>query len=123
MSGFADLVLFSFLLGYDAPSFLESHYQTTSTLLRPSLVFSFIYHLVSVGSRTRSALLTPHSTLYTALIAPRFSAVSCSIYVLGRILYTLGYVTGEPKKRNRGQVGYIGIIGADPSKEYSMYLS
>lgn len=46
-----------------------------------------------------------------ALKYPIPAAACCGLWSFSRILYTLGYATGEPAKRRRGNVGYIGILG------------
>ncbi|KAG7448872.1 membrane-associated proteins in eicosanoid and glutathione metabolism [Guyanagaster necrorhizus] len=49
------------------------------------------------------------STLLTAVCYPNFAAAACGTWVFGRILYTRGYITGDPAKRN-SQGGFIGSI-------------
>ncbi|KIM84294.1 hypothetical protein PILCRDRAFT_818633 [Piloderma croceum F 1598] len=51
------------------------------------------------------------TTLITAVKYPLPAAAACAIWGFSRVFYTLGYITGEPKKRSRGFFGYIGIIG------------
>ncbi|CCA66601.1 related to microsomal glutathione S-transferase 3 [Serendipita indica DSM 11827] len=51
---------------------------------------------------------------WTGLRYPRTAAALGWIWVLGRILYTTGYVTGDPQARYRGAIHYIG--------EYGLYL-
>ncbi|RDB18551.1 Microsomal glutathione S-transferase 3 [Hypsizygus marmoreus] len=54
------------------------------------------------------------TTLLTALKYPILAASACSVWILGRIAYTLGYVsTGDPQKR----LGIMHTIG-----EVSMYV-
>lgn len=50
------------------------------------------------------------STAVTAIKYPVFAAGALGLYQLSRIVYTLGYTTGEPAKRNRGAFGYIGLL-------------
>jgi glutathione S-transferase len=52
--------------------------------------------------------------LITAVKYPVPAAVGCAIWSFSRVLYTLGYATGDPKKRSRGSVGAIGFIGKHP---------
>ncbi|PBK68833.1 membrane-associated proteins in eicosanoid and glutathione metabolism [Armillaria solidipes] len=49
------------------------------------------------------------STLLTAVYYPTVAAAALGTWVLGRILYTRGYVTGDPANRN-AKGGFIGII-------------
>jgi len=42
---------------------------------------------------------------------PLVAAVFGVIYLLGRIFYFVGYSSGDPKKRMRGQFMYIGVLG------------
>lgn len=41
---------------------------------------------------------------------PEISAAAGAVFILGRIVFTNGYVTGDPAKRTRGAFGYIGLI-------------
>lgn len=45
-----------------------------------------------------------------SLSFPTFAAMAGSIYSASRIFYFLGYRTGDPKKRARGNFGYLGLI-------------
>lgn len=47
----------------------------------------------------------------TAIKYPVPAAAALGVYQLSRIVYTLGYATGEPAKRGRGSFGYLGLIG------------
>ncbi|KAJ9093927.1 hypothetical protein QFC19_008161 [Naganishia cerealis] len=51
--------------------------------------------------------------LYSGLYLPRVSATFGAIWLVGRFLYTLGYATGDPKKRNTsgGVIHFIGYLG------------
>ncbi|KAI8458015.1 hypothetical protein BY996DRAFT_6874574 [Phakopsora pachyrhizi] len=51
------------------------------------------------------------SLLFSGLRYPRFSASCGAIWVLGRVVYTLGYNTGDPSKRVRGAFHNLGILG------------
>ncbi|KAI8908336.1 hypothetical protein EDD86DRAFT_207334 [Gorgonomyces haynaldii] len=42
---------------------------------------------------------------------PIVASASIGIWVLGRMAYSRGYITGEPAKRNQGAFGYIGSLG------------
>ncbi|XP_013416665.1 microsomal glutathione S-transferase 3 [Lingula anatina] len=41
---------------------------------------------------------------------PVIAAAAGSIWIVGRVLYALGYYTGDPAKRSRGAIGYIGLL-------------
>ncbi|KAG2196092.1 hypothetical protein INT46_010159 [Mucor plumbeus] len=41
---------------------------------------------------------------------PEISAAAGVVFLLGRIVFTSGYVTGDPAKRTRGAFGYLGLI-------------
>jgi glutathione S-transferase len=46
------------------------------------------------------------STLIGAIHYPTYAAVGCGIWSFGRILYTLGYSTGDPSRRNVGSFAF-----------------
>ncbi|KAF9076057.1 hypothetical protein BDP27DRAFT_1380177 [Rhodocollybia butyracea] len=50
------------------------------------------------------------STLVSAVKLPHIAAASCGLWVVSRVLYTRGYVTGKPEKRNAGGFGYLPTI-------------
>lgn len=39
-----------------------------------------------------------HSTLVTALRYPIYATATCSLFTVSRVMYTIGYLSGEPKK-------------------------
>ncbi|ELU09634.1 hypothetical protein CAPTEDRAFT_202245 [Capitella teleta] len=41
---------------------------------------------------------------------PTLAAGAGALYQLSRIVYALGYYTGDPSKRNRGAFGYLGLL-------------
>jgi glutathione S-transferase len=41
---------------------------------------------------------------------PKISAISGLVFILGRIIYVSGYVTGDPSKRMRGIFGLFGLV-------------
>jgi len=49
--------------------------------------------------------------VFAGLKYPIPAASLGGLWVVGRVLYTLGYSTGDPKKRYRGMVGSIGQLG------------
>ncbi|CAO3648076.1 unnamed protein product [Mucor hiemalis] len=54
---------------------------------------------------------------------PEISSAAGALFLLGRIVYTSGYVTGDPAKRTRGAFGYLGLIallGTSASTIYSL---
>jgi glutathione S-transferase len=61
------------------------------------------------------------TTLITALKYPVPAAAACGLWSFSRIIYTLGYTTGEPKKRTRGNVGFISLIGLLGGATYTVY--
>lgn len=51
------------------------------------------------------------SLLISGIVHPRVAAVSGLLYLIGRVIFTLGYVSGEPKKRVPGSlIGYLGML-------------
>ncbi|KAF8507644.1 membrane-associated proteins in eicosanoid and glutathione metabolism [Hysterangium stoloniferum] len=48
---------------------------------------------------------------FTGCKYPIAAASLGGLWVVGRVLYTMGYATGDPKKRNRGSIGIIGQLG------------
>ncbi|KAL8284244.1 hypothetical protein RQP46_004993 [Phenoliferia psychrophenolica] len=60
--------------------------------------------------------------LYTGIEYPTLAAGSGAFWVLGRIIYTLGYVSGNPKKRMPGSLLFhIGSLGLLVGSTYSAY--
>lgn len=54
---------------------------------------------------------------------PEISSAAGALFLLGRIVYTSGYVTGDPAKRTRGAFGYLGLLallGTSASTIYSL---
>lgn len=51
------------------------------------------------------------STAISAIHYPIYAAVGCGIWSFGRILYTMGYSTGDPRRRNVGSVASLGVQG------------
>ncbi|KAF8641250.1 hypothetical protein AX17_000884 [Amanita inopinata Kibby_2008] len=53
------------------------------------------------------------TTLIAGLKAPIFAASACVLWTLGRVTFTRGYVTGDPKKRGTTlyKLSYFGLAG------------
>lgn len=54
---------------------------------------------------------------------PEISSAAGALFILGRIVYTSGYVTGDPAKRTRGAFGFLGLVallGTSASTVYSL---
>lgn len=49
--------------------------------------------------------------LVTGLRYPLLACALGAAQLLGRVVYTIGYSTGDPKKRMRGNFHYIGTLG------------
>jgi glutathione S-transferase len=85
-------------------------------------------HLFNCAQRVHQNSLEAAPTFLTlfaisSIHFPRYSAICGAIYCLGRVLFSRGYMTGDPKKRMNGAVGYIGLIGLLGSTIYSAYLT
>ncbi|KAA1468051.1 membrane-associated proteins in eicosanoid and glutathione metabolism [Dentipellis sp. KUC8613] len=50
------------------------------------------------------------TTLIAGLNYPIIAAAACGIWTSSRIIYTAGYATGDPKKRNRGSYGTLALL-------------
>ncbi|XP_060066801.1 glutathione S-transferase 3, mitochondrial-like [Ylistrum balloti] len=48
--------------------------------------------------------------IFGGLYAPKLGAVAGLIWIAGRVVYAMGYYTGDPEKRNRGAFAYIGLL-------------
>ncbi|KAI5121143.1 hypothetical protein M0805_007141 [Coniferiporia weirii] len=69
---------------------------------------------------------TPHvllAVLVTGLKYPLVAAGLGGTWVVGRVLYTIGYSTGDPGKRSYGSVGSLGMLapGLILSSAYTVY--
>ncbi|KAG9314191.1 hypothetical protein JVU11DRAFT_4977 [Chiua virens] len=63
------------------------------------------------------------STLVFGLKCPHAAALLCGGFVVGRVLYTLGYKTGNPNSRIPGAaIGNFSMIGLLGSASYAAYL-
>ncbi|EIW83550.1 membrane-associated proteins in eicosanoid and glutathione metabolism [Coniophora puteana RWD-64-598 SS2] len=51
------------------------------------------------------------STAIAGVQFPTYAAAGLGLWVAGRVLYTIGYSTGEPAKRSRGTIGTIAMLG------------
>ena len=61
------------------------------------------------------------STAITGLKYPTYAAAGCGLWVFGRVIYTLGYSTGDPAKRQRGALGTLALIGLVFGASYTAF--
>ncbi|PWN90352.1 membrane-associated proteins in eicosanoid and glutathione metabolism [Acaromyces ingoldii] len=62
------------------------------------------------------------STLLAGLSAPRVATVLAATWLVSRVFYTLGYTTGNPKKRTPGALlGFVGLVGLIGTSLYSVF--
>lgn len=78
--------------------------------------FVFFHHNI-----THAYTLSPTFFSIEGLYQPRVSAIFGSIWLVGRFLYTLGYTSGDPRKRNTsgGIIHNIGYFGKNMSSDDS----
>ncbi|KIK70771.1 hypothetical protein GYMLUDRAFT_235190 [Collybiopsis luxurians FD-317 M1] len=52
------------------------------------------------------------TTLISALKFPKFAAAACTFWSLSRVLYTRGYISGDPAQRNKqgGGLGGLALV-------------
>ncbi|KAK9896776.1 membrane-associated proteins in eicosanoid and glutathione metabolism [Cystobasidium minutum MCA 4210] len=64
------------------------------------------------------------STLLNGILYPQFAAANMAIYLVGKVLYTEGYRTGDPSKRQRGfmaSLAQITMLFASTWTSYQIY--
>lgn len=63
------------------------------------------------------------TTLLTSMSYPYYAGYSCGFWAFTRVLYTLGYITGEPAKRitHGGALGEIPVLALLVGSTYSVY--
>ncbi|KAF9237039.1 hypothetical protein BU15DRAFT_49212, partial [Melanogaster broomeanus] len=63
------------------------------------------------------------STLVTAVKNPLYAAAACGLWSFSRVLYTIGYASGDPIKRNTrgGILGEISLFGLVLGASYTAY--
>ncbi|KAG2337632.1 membrane-associated proteins in eicosanoid and glutathione metabolism [Suillus weaverae] len=63
------------------------------------------------------------TTLATSMKHPVFAGYACGSWALSRVLYTLGYITGDPVKRNTrgGILGEFLVVGLLLSSTYTAF--
>ncbi|XP_060592430.1 glutathione S-transferase 3, mitochondrial-like isoform X2 [Ruditapes philippinarum] len=44
------------------------------------------------------------------ILYPKLSAASGALWIASRVVYALGYYTGDPERRRFGAFGYIGLL-------------
>ncbi|KAH9014072.1 hypothetical protein EDB84DRAFT_1530461 [Lactarius hengduanensis] len=49
------------------------------------------------------------STLISAIHYPTYAAIGCGIWSFSRVLYTMGYSTGDPRRRSFGGYTSLGV--------------
>ena len=57
---------------------------------------------------------------------PEIAAISGVLWLIGRYLYAQGYYTGDPAKRMRGSVAYLGLftlLGLSIKTSWDLYWS
>lgn len=60
-------------------------------------------------------------TVLTGLKYPIAASLGFAVWVGARVLYTRGYVTGDPEKRNPGgELGYFTCLGMIASATWSV---
>ncbi|KNZ53265.1 hypothetical protein VP01_329g10 [Puccinia sorghi] len=83
---------------------------------------NFIYPIHFACQHLRIAAVFPvqciSSLLFTGLRHPRFSASCGTLWVIGRLLYTMGYNTGDPSKRAWGAFHNFGSLGVSLARLY-----
>lgn len=72
-----------------------------------------IFNCAQRAHQNTLEILPIYSTLLLVggLKYPEISSGCAALFILGRIVFTQGYVTGDPAKRTRGAFGYLGLIG------------
>lgn len=63
------------------------------------------------------------TTLVTSMKNPVFAGYACGLWALSRVLYTLGYTTGDPVKRNTrgGILGELPLFGLFLGSTYTAF--
>eukprot|EP01116_Phalansterium_solitarium_P002662 TRINITY_DN1281_c0_g1_i1.p1 TRINITY_DN1281_c0_g1~~TRINITY_DN1281_c0_g1_i1.p1 ORF type:complete len:149 (+),score=43.33 TRINITY_DN1281_c0_g1_i1:98-544(+) len=73
-------------------------------------------HIFNCVQRGHQNALEIYPTVLALLLLgglkhPLVCSVSGVVWMAGRLLYAQGYATGEPSKRARGGIGYLGVLG------------
>jgi glutathione S-transferase len=62
------------------------------------------------------------SLLISGLSHPRVAAISGALFIVGRVVFTLGYNSGDPKKRVPGSlIGYLGLLSLFFTSAYTAF--
>ncbi|XP_071526372.1 glutathione S-transferase 3, mitochondrial-like isoform X3 [Panulirus ornatus] len=78
-------------------------------------VYSPDNNLFNCYQRAHQSTLETYPTFLMLLLLgglhnPVVSAVGGAIWCAGRVIFALGYYTGDPRKRTRGNFGFCGLI-------------
>ncbi|XP_053227627.1 microsomal glutathione S-transferase 3-like [Podarcis raffonei] len=80
-------------------------------------------HLFNCIQRAHQNTLEVYSSLFflgvSGVYFPRVATGLGASWVIGRLLYAYGYYTGDPKKRNRGVLGSLVLLGLAGTTVYS----